>query len=55
MGRRSTPGLVNRDGIWHIDKQIRGYGRLCESTGTGRLGEAEAILGVCAVEQLPRL
>ena len=44
MGRRRTPGLTRRGGIWHIDKHIKGYGRLCESTGTGRLEEAEALL-----------
>jgi len=40
MGRKRTPGLINRGGVWHVDKQIRGR-RLCESTGTGDLREAE--------------
>jgi integrase len=43
MGRKHTPGLYKRNGIWHIDKQIRGN-RLCESTGTSNLNEAEAYL-----------
>lgn len=43
MGRRRTPGLIKRNGIWHIDKKIRGR-RLCESTGTSDLIEAEAVL-----------
>ncbi len=44
MGRRRSPGLFKRRGIWHIDKQIKGYGRVCESTGTGNLDQSEAIL-----------
>lgn len=43
MGRKRTPGLVQRDGIWHIDKRVRGS-RLCESTGTSDLSEAETYL-----------
>ncbi len=43
MGRKCTPGLYKRNGVWHIDKQIRGR-RLCESTGTSVLGEAEVYL-----------
>jgi len=43
MGRKKTPGLYSRKGIWHIDKKIRGR-RLCESTGTSNLEEAEAYL-----------
>ena len=44
MGRKKTPGLIRRGEIWHIDKQIKGYGRLCESTGARKLAEAEVIL-----------
>lgn len=44
MGRKRTPGLTKRGGVWHIDKQVRGYGRLCESTGTGSLPRAEEYL-----------
>ena len=44
MGRRRTPGLIRRGGIWHIDKQVKGFGRICESTGASRLADAEAIL-----------
>ena len=43
MGRKRTPGLIQRAGIWHIDKQFRGS-RLCESTGSSDLKEAEAYL-----------
>ena len=45
MGRKQSPGLRKRRGIWHIEKQIKGYGRLFESTGTGYLEEAERYLG----------
>ncbi|MEJ1961812.1 MAG: hypothetical protein WDO56_09785 [Gammaproteobacteria bacterium] len=36
---KQHPGLIKRTGvdgrhIWHIDKHVRGYGRLCESTET---------------------
>jgi integrase len=44
MGRKHSPGLRKRRGIWHIEKQIRGYGRLYESTGAGQLQEAERYL-----------
>ena len=43
MGRRKTPGLVKRGGIWHIDKRIRGQ-RLCESTREHDLQKAEEYL-----------
>jgi len=45
MGRKKTPGLFKREGIWHIDKRIRGN-RICESTGTSRLSEAERFLAL---------
>lgn len=44
MSNRTAPGLQKRQGIWHIDKKVRGYGRLCESTGTGDYAEAERYL-----------
>jgi integrase len=44
MGRKRSAGLRVRNGVWHIEKQIRGH-KICESTGTGRLEEAELILG----------
>lgn len=44
MGRKKAPGLTKRGRIWHIDKQIEGYGRLCESTGESELGKAEKLL-----------
>jgi integrase len=40
MGRKKVPGLIMRAGIWHIDKHICGR-RVCQSTGTPRLQEAE--------------
>ena len=43
MGRRKIPGLRNRNGVWHIEKQILGC-RICESTGTSCLEEAQLIL-----------
>lgn len=45
MSKR-IPGLYRRgtQGIWHIDKCVRGYGRLHESTGTRELAEAETYL-----------
>lgn len=44
MGRRRTPGLTKRGHTWHIDRQIKGYGRICESTGSSHLKDAEAFL-----------
>lgn len=44
MGRRKMPGLHKRGNAWHIDKQIKGFGRLCESTGTGELDKAQEYL-----------
>lgn len=44
MGRKQQPGLIQRNGLWHIDKCIKGHGRICESTGTHNLEEAEAYL-----------
>lgn len=43
MGRKRTAGLLNRKGIWHIDKKILGQ-RICESTGSDSLEEAEIYL-----------
>ncbi len=43
MGRKRTPGLRNRGGIWHIEKQILGQ-KVHESTGTTCLETAELIL-----------
>lgn len=43
MGRKKTPGLYLRGEHWHIDKVVRGV-RICESTGTGDLREAEEII-----------
>ena len=43
MGRKRTPGLYKRGEFWHIDKQVFGQ-RICESTGTDSLEEAEKYL-----------
>jgi integrase len=43
MGRKRVPGLIRRDGIWHIDKRIGGR-RVCQSSGTTHLEEAERFL-----------
>jgi len=43
MGRKRSPGLRYREGIWHIDKQVLGR-KIRESTGTGDLEKAELIL-----------
>lgn len=45
MGRNTrVPGLVKRGSVWHLDKRIRGYGRLCESTGESDLRQAELVV-----------
>lgn len=41
MGRKRMAGLRFRGGCWHIQKSIKGYGRLYESTGTSDLEEAQ--------------
>lgn len=43
MGRKKTPGLIKRQGVWHIDKRIGGR-RICQSTGSTDLYEAESFL-----------
>src|SRR5208337_3879712 len=43
MGRKKVAGLINRKGIWHIDKVVRGR-RVCESTGESDIGKAEEFL-----------
>jgi integrase len=43
MGRKRMPGLVKRNDTWHINKVVDGV-RICESTGTNRLEEAERYL-----------
>jgi integrase len=44
MGKRRIPGLTKRGGIWHIDKQVKGHGRLRQSCGTADIQEAERYL-----------
>jgi integrase len=43
MGRKKLPGLVKREGVWHIDKRLGGQ-RVCRSTETDQLDEAERVL-----------
>src|SRR5262245_61236066 len=43
MGRKRVPGLIMRAGIWHVDKRVFGR-RICQSTGTAKLEEAERYL-----------
>ena len=43
MGCKRSPGLYQRNGIWHIDKRLFRY-RHCESTRTRLLSEAERLL-----------
>ncbi len=43
MGHKKMPGLVKRYGSWHINKVVDGV-RICESTGTSQLEEAEKYL-----------
>ncbi len=40
MGRKRSPGLYLRAGVWHIDKFVRGR-RICESTGERDFAKAE--------------
>lgn len=49
MGNQKKPGLTKRGGIWHIDKQFRGA-RICESTGTSDIRQAEEYLAKRIVE-----
>ena len=41
---RKSPGLHKRGQFWWMDKSIKGYGRVRESTGTSDLSEAEHYL-----------
>jgi integrase len=43
MARKTISGLYERNGIWHVDKVVRGV-RIYESTGTGSREEAERYL-----------
>jgi len=52
MGRKQIPGLVKRGSVWHINKTINGQ-RICESTGSGNLQEAERYL-VYRLEEIRR-
>jgi len=49
MGQKRTPGLIKREGVWHIDKQIDGR-RICQSCGTSDRREAEECLARVADE-----
>lgn len=43
MARKRVSGLINRKGIWHVDKVVRGR-RICESTGESEIEKAEEYL-----------
>jgi len=49
MGRKRTPGLILRNGIWHIDKSIHGR-RVRRSCKTSNLEAAETYLSKVADE-----
>lgn len=49
MGRKRTPGLILRNGVWHIDKSIHGR-RVRKSCKTGVLKDAETYLAKVADE-----
>ena len=51
MGHKRMPGLRFANGLWHIQKAVRGYGTLRECTGTTQLEEAERYL-VRRLEQI---
>lgn len=51
MVRKTITGLTLKDGVWHIDKQIKGLGRLRGSTSTSSRAEAEAIL-IARIQEL---
>lgn len=44
MGHKRMPGLRYAGGVWHIQKRVRGYGTLRESTQATTLEEAENYL-----------
>lgn len=50
MGQKTITGLTLKDGIWHIDKVVRGFGRIRGSTGTSVRAEAEQFLLARVVE-----
>ncbi len=41
MARKRRPGLRKRGNVWHVEKVIKGYGRLYESTGESDYEAAE--------------
>ncbi|HEY7085199.1 MAG TPA: site-specific integrase [Hyphomicrobiaceae bacterium] len=43
MGRKKVPGLLRRGNVWHVDKVLFGR-RICQSTGSAQLAEAERML-----------
>ena len=50
MSKKRLPGLRLRNGIWHIDKQLKGVGRIYGSTGTSDVAEASSILATKILE-----
>jgi len=51
MGQKVPPGLIKRNGVWHIQKRFGDGRRLRESCGTSDLKEAERYL-VHRIEQI---
>jgi integrase len=50
-GRQLLSGLIKRGGVWHIDKEVAGVGRICRSTGESDRAKAEDYL----LEELRRI
>jgi integrase len=44
MGEKRVSGLIQRGGVWYIQKAVKGYGLLRESTGESTVEEAERYL-----------
>ncbi|WP_429942322.1 tyrosine-type recombinase/integrase [Achromobacter xylosoxidans] len=44
MGQKTITGLTLKDGLWHIDKVVRGVGRIRGSTGASTRADAEQFL-----------
>ena len=52
MSNRHSPGLRLRGGVWHIQKLIKGYGPLYESTSTSDLERLFAEYGTVTRAQV---
>ena len=54
MAQKRTPGLRKRGKYWHIQKSIKGYGKLDETTGEKNLSRAEEYLAK-RIEEIRRI